>query len=157
VNSDGGGSPAGVAGRLARAVPLLLLDAALVGALAVGRPSGWWLSGPAGTGPWAGALLAPVFLFVVAAEIAVMLATDGRTLPSRLRWLVASQALLVALTPTLYADGGPTLAVTVAGSGLVVAMFVLSFHFLYRNKQVSEATLALLVAWPVAALVTALG
>jgi polyferredoxin len=156
VNSSASG-----AGRVVRrsAVPVLLAlglgDAALLAVLAWVRPSGWLLTAPA-PGAFA-TLLAPAFILAVVAEIGALLWWGRAAVPGQLAWLVATPAVLVALSPSLVAGRGPTLAVSLVGSAVIVAMFVLTFQFLYRHKQLEESNLSLLVGWPFVALLTSLG
>jgi polyferredoxin len=136
---------------------IALLDLALAATLGIVRSSVWLLAAPSGVPAALAPLLTPLLLFVVVVEIVLLLAVEGRSLPARLQWLVAVQAALVALTPTVVAGTNLGLAVSLLGSGLIVAIFVLTFQYLYRNKQVEEATLSMLIGWPFAALLTAAG
>ncbi len=134
---------------------LLLGDAALLAALSWGKASAGFLAAPApGV---AGLLLDPAFLAAVVVEIGLLLWWGQGAVPGRLGWLVGTQAGLVALSPTLVSGGSAALALSLTGSAVIVAMFVLTFQFLYRHKQLEESTLHLLVGWPFVALLTALG
>ncbi len=136
---------------------LAVVDGAIAAALAIApRSAATWAAAPGVPGAVA-PLLSPVFLAIVAAEIALLLVFEGRSLPTRLRWLVAAQIPLIALSPTLVRGGDAGLALSLAGSAVIVAMFVLTFQYLYRQKQVEESVLGLLVAWPFAALLTSMG
>jgi polyferredoxin len=155
VSSSAARGPAPVRAATWLALALVLGDAALLAALGWARPTAWFLAAPA-TGAF-GLLLTPVFLATVVAEIAVLLAWGRAVVPGRLGWLVATQAVLVALSPTFVSGGSPALALSLVGSAVIVAMFVLTFQYLYRHKQLEESTLSLLVGWPIVALLTSLG
>ena len=159
MNSDPAGAPRSDAGRrfVRWVVGLLAIDLGLLlGLGGLHASAGLWAP-PAGVPASIAPLLAPVFLGVVAAEIAVLAVVAGATLPGRLRWLVAAQVPLVALAPTLVHGGAPALAFSLAGSAVIVAIFVLTFQYLYRHKQIDPPTLRLLVAWPFVALLTGAG
>jgi len=134
---------------------LVLGDALLLAALAWTRTSVWFFAEPA-AGAF-GAVLTPAFLVAVVAEIGFLLAWGRHAVPGQLGWLVATQAVLVGLTPTFVRGAGPGLALSLAGSAVIVAMFVLTFQYLYRHKQLEESTVSLLVGWPFVALLTSLG
>jgi polyferredoxin len=158
VSSDPGpGSRGSRRAWLAIVAALVTLDVGFWAALATARASSWIFAGPAGSAGALGPLLAPAFLLLVAVEILTLLLWRGVNLPPRLRWLVAAQAALVGLTPTIVVGDTAALAFSVAGSAVIVAMFVLTFQFLYRSKQLEESTLRLIVGWPFVALLTALG
>jgi hypothetical protein len=134
-----------------------IADATIASVLALARPNLPLLAAGSGLTGLLGAILSPLFVLVVALEIGLLVLRESGGLPPRLRWLVATQVLLVGLTPALLLGGRAGLAAAVGGSGLIVAMFVLTFQFLYRNKQLEEATLSTLVGWPMAALVSSIG
>ncbi len=160
--SSPGGPPPG-AGR--PAVPrwalwvtgLAALDVPLAVVLTLVRAGAGGLAAPAGVPGALSGVLSPLFLLVVATEIVGLALVQGGGLPAYLRALVVAQAALVALTPTLVHGGAAGLALTVAGSGLVAAMLVVSLQYLHRNKQVARRDLAILSLWPLAALLTAMG
>jgi polyferredoxin len=155
VSSSGGRVGRPIARTIPVVLALVLGDAALLLALGLARPTSWLLATPAAGG--FGVLLTPVFLAVVVAEIGALLWWGRGVVPGRLGWLVATQAVLVGLSPTFVTGGNPALALSLVGSAVIVAMFVLTFQFLYRHKQLEESTLSLLVGWPLVALLTALG
>jgi len=112
---------------------------------------------PAGWGLAVGALLAPVFLILAAGEVVVMALLVRPTSDRSLLALLVAQAAILALTPTLFTSPTGSALAAYAGAALVVAMLVVSLQFLYRNKQLHASVLAVLIAWPLAAMVTAAG
>jgi hypothetical protein len=169
VSSDGSGLPAGgnPAAPVAappvdpppvrwpwrsRAVVLGALLAAPLGVAAVLAAAGL-APGSAGSpgDRWLSALLSPIVLAVVAAEILSMVLLLRRGVDPRLRILVGAQAALVLLSPTML--GGRTGALFAAGVGasLAIAMFVVALQYLYRTRELSRPVSGYLVAWTLAA------
>jgi polyferredoxin len=137
------------------ALAVLLIGDVLLGAFLL--VAGWV---PAVSGvpvPWGGlvaVLVSPGFLWAVGAEIVLLALLAYPEADSRLRTLLIAQGALVALTPTSLPLPWWATASTYLGAALIVAMFVTALQFLYRNKQLDSSALALLVRWPLAALVT---
>ncbi len=136
----------------------ILAGAVLLGLLV--HAAGWGAGGVTGVGalgPWVSILLAPAFLWVGGAELLVLAAWGYAESDRTLRLLLASQGLLVLLTPTSLPRAGWAPVSSYLGAALVVAMFVLALQFLYRHKQLGTPWLSLLVRWPFAALLTGAG
>ncbi|MGP8077621.1 MAG: hypothetical protein ACLQD8_01925 [Thermoplasmata archaeon] len=115
---------------------------------------------PGVSSPWAAAaslVLSPGFLLVVFAQIVLLAGAGARGVDYRLKVLLLAQGTIVLLSPTLspHADWG--LGAALAGSAVIVAMFVVALQFLYRTKQISVPVSRYLVGWALAAVVTTAG
>jgi polyferredoxin len=155
VSSNAARAAAPPRGALRALLAVVLGDVAFLVALGVARPASWFLAPPS-SGVF-GLVLTPAFLAAVVVEIGALLWMGRGVVTGQSGWLVATQAVLVALSPTFVRGGDAALALSLVGSAVIVAMFVLTFQYLYRHKQLEESTLSLLVGWPVVALLSSLG
>jgi polyferredoxin len=134
----------------------LAADAAVGTILAVSKLGlGAGVAGPAGMVP--AVLVDPVFLVLVAAQIVVAGLWLYPTSDRWLRTLVVAQGAALLFGPTLLDSSGWAVGSAVAGSAVLVAVFVANFQYLYRHKQLPAPVLGLLVRWPLAALFLASG
>ena len=108
-----------------------------------------------GVGGALSVLVAPGFLAVAGTEVLLLACLAYPESDRSLRLLLASQGLLLLLTPTALGWAPWVSASAYVGAALMVAIFVIALQFLYRHKQLSPPLLGLLVRWPFAALVTA--
>ncbi len=145
-----GATRLGVVVRLGTLAAVNATFLALVVALRLGVPS-------LGAATVLGALLAPEFLAFVVAEIGAVVFVARRAIDRRLLLLLAAEAGLVGLTPTVLSTGAGVEAAAIAGAALAVAMLVVALQYLYRTKELSRPVERFLVGWTIAMLATAAG
>jgi len=122
--------------------------------------AGWGVSStglPGWSGTLVSVLVSPGFLGVLSLEVIVAAWWVYRESNRWLRALLVAQGAVLLFSPTMYRSPTWGVASAVAGSALLVAMFVATFQFLYRHKQLSRRELALLIRGPLAALFLASG
>ncbi|MCI4346314.1 MAG: hypothetical protein L3K07_06125 [Thermoplasmata archaeon] len=103
------------------------------------------------------AVLSPAFLLAAAAQMIAAVLFLPRTVDLRIRGLLAGQAGLLLFGPTTMPLAGWSAISTYLGSALMVAMFVTTLQFIYRQKQLAPSTSRLLVRWSAVAMLTAAG
>ena len=108
-------------------------------------------------GALVGVLVAPTFLVASGVVIVLFAVLVYPESDRSLRLLLVAQGVLVLLTPTVGPGGWWPTASAFVGTAVIVALLVVALQFLYRHKQVAPSLLALLVRWPLAALVTGAG
>jgi polyferredoxin len=116
---------------------------------------------PGSPGPWwavvARALVAPSFAGAVAAEMVALAVLARVRWDARIVALVAGQVAVVLLTPTIPLGLARDGAFAYVGAALLVALFVTTLQYLYRNKQIGATLFRYLVGWTFAATIVAAG
>jgi polyferredoxin len=77
------------------------------------------------------------FLFTMAAEMALTAYFLRREIPRSLLAIVGSQAVIMSLTPTAISTNSWESISIYGGSSAMVVLFVFTFEYLYRNKEVN--------------------
>jgi polyferredoxin len=101
--------------------------------------------------------VSPLFLGVLAVEVVVAGAWVYRESDRWLRGLIVAQGVVLLFSPTMDRSTAGGMVSAVAGSAVLVGMFVATFQYLYRHKQLSRRDLALLIRGPLGALFLASG
>jgi len=81
------------------------------------------------------------FIFMMSAEMGITLFVIRRRLPKTLVWIAASQTIIMILSPTAIGSSLWTSISLVAGSAVMVFLFIYVFEFLYKNRTVSSGIL----------------
>jgi polyferredoxin len=77
----------------------------------------------------------------MSAEMGITLFVIRRRLPKTLVWIAASQTIIMILSPTAIGSSLWTSISLVAGSAVMVFLFIYVFEFLYKNRTVSSGIL----------------
>jgi len=81
------------------------------------------------------------FIFMMSAEMGITLFFIKGRLPKPLVWIMASQTIIMILSPTAIDNYLWTSISLVAGSGIMVFLFIYVFEFLYKNRITSSGIL----------------
>ena len=82
-----------------------------------------------------------LFIFMNSAEMAITLFFISKRMPKAFSWLIASQVIIMVLSPTAIVNSvwaGLSLAV---GSGIMTFLFIYIFKFLHKNQTLSKGIL----------------
>ena len=81
------------------------------------------------------------FIFMMSAEMAITLFFIRNRLPKALGIIMASQTIIMALSPTAIANTVWTNFSLVAGSAVMIFLFIYIFEFIYKNRTISSGIL----------------
>jgi polyferredoxin len=81
------------------------------------------------------------FIFMMSAEMGITLFFIRGRLPKPLVWITASQTIIMILSPTAIGNSLWTSISPVAGSAVMVFLFIYVFEFLYKNRTTSSGIL----------------
>ena len=81
------------------------------------------------------------FIFMMSAEMGITLFFIRGRLPKSLVWIMASQIIIMILSPTAIDNSLWTSISLVAGSAVMVFLFIYVFEFLYKNRTTSSGIL----------------
>ena len=81
------------------------------------------------------------FIFMMSAEMGITLFFIRGRLPKPLVWIMASQTIIMILSPTAIGNSLWTSISLVAGSAVMVFLFIYVFEFLYKNRTTSSGIL----------------
>ena len=81
------------------------------------------------------------FIFMMSAEMGMTLFFIRGRLPKPLAWIMASQTIIMILSPTAIDNSLWTSISLVAGSAVMVFLFIYVFEFLYKNRTTSSGIL----------------
>jgi polyferredoxin len=81
------------------------------------------------------------FIFMMSAEMGVTLFFIRGRLPKPFVWIMASQTIIMILSPTAIENSFWTNVSLVAGSAVMVFLFIYVFEFLYKNRTTSSGFL----------------
>ncbi len=81
------------------------------------------------------------FIFMMSAEMGITLFFIRSRLPKPLIWIMASQTIIMILSPTAIDNSLWTSISLVAGSAVMVFLFIYVFEFLYKNRTTSSGIL----------------
>ena len=81
------------------------------------------------------------FIFMMSAEMGITLFFIRGRLPKPLVWIMASQTIIMILSPTAIDNSLWTSISLVAGSAVMVFLFIYVFEFLYKNRTTSSGIL----------------
>ena len=112
------------------------------------------LSGTASTGTAPGAIYSAVvsstasywFVFTMTAEMALTLFALRKKFPAGVREVVAAQAAIMFLSPTAIADPSWANSALLAGSAVMIVLFIYVFEFLFRNRTLGRGVMNYLVS-----------
>ncbi len=114
---------------------------------------GWTFALVAGTVKAAGGLTAVYsalvsssssywFVFTMAAEMGITLFLMRKRFPKGLGWVVAAQSAVMLFSPTAIATTGWADFSLIAGSVVMIVLFIYLFEFLYKNRTAGSGTLS---------------
>ena len=81
------------------------------------------------------------FIFTMASEMAITLFWVRKRFPRGIAWIVAAQTAIMFLSPTAINGSGWANFSLLAGSAVMIVLFVYVFEFLYKNRTSNRATL----------------
>ncbi len=81
------------------------------------------------------------FIFMMSAEMGITLFFIRGRLPKPLIWIMAAQTIIMILSPTAIGNSLWTSISLVAGSAVMVFLFIYVFEFLYKNRTTSSSIL----------------
>ena len=81
------------------------------------------------------------FIFTTSAEMAITLFFVRNRLPKEFSWLIASQVIIMALSPTTIANSVWASASLAAGSAIMTFLFINIFKSLYKNPTLNKGIL----------------
>src|SRR5208337_4030548 len=81
------------------------------------------------------------FIFMMSAEMGITLFFIRGRLPKPLVWIMAAQTIIMILSPTAIGNSVWTGISLVAGSAVMVFLFIYVFEFLYKNRTTSSGIL----------------
>ncbi len=81
------------------------------------------------------------FIFMMSAEMGITLFFIRGRLPKPLIWIMACQTIIMILSPTAIGNSLWTNISLVAGSAVMVFLFIYVFEFLYKNRTTSSGIL----------------
>jgi polyferredoxin len=81
------------------------------------------------------------FIFTMSSEMAITFYFIRKTLPKGFSRIVAAQTLIMVLSPTAIADHLWAAFSLVAGSAVMIVLFIYLFEFLYKNRVLSSGFL----------------
>ena len=82
-----------------------------------------------------------LFIFMNSAEMAITLFFIRKRLPKELSWLIASQVIIMILSPTAIINSAWASLSLAAGSAIMTFLFIYIFKFLYGSKTLSKGIL----------------
>jgi polyferredoxin len=85
------------------------------------------------------------FMFTMASEMAITLLLVRKKFPRGIGWVVAAQTAVMFLSPTAISNSGWARFSLVAGSAVMIVLFIYVFEFLYRNRGLNRGVLNYLV------------
>jgi polyferredoxin len=85
------------------------------------------------------------FVFTMASEMVITLLLMRKSFPKSIGWIVAAQTAIMFLSPTAITTSGWADFSLLAGSAVMIVVFIYIFEFLYRNRTLNSATLSYLV------------
>jgi polyferredoxin len=86
------------------------------------------------------------FIFTMASEMAITLFMMRKGLPGGIGWIVAAQVAVMCLSPTAVSNPDWANFSLLAGSLVMIFLFIYIFEFLYKNRTMSQGTLNYLVS-----------
>ena len=81
------------------------------------------------------------FIFMMSAEMAITFFFVRNRLPRAFSWIVASQIIIMILSPTAISNPAWANVSLVAGSGVMIFLFIYIFEFMYKNRTISSGIL----------------
>jgi len=85
------------------------------------------------------------FIFTMSFEMAITLLFIWRRLPKGVSWILAAQILVMFLSPTAISSPSWANFSLIAGSVVMILMFIYIFEFLYKSRAMSPGTMYYLV------------
>ena len=85
------------------------------------------------------------FIFMMSAEMAITFFFVRNRLPRAFSWIVASQIIIMILSPTAISNPAWANVSLVAGSGVMIFLFIYIFEFMYKNRTISSGILKYLL------------
>ena len=85
------------------------------------------------------------FIFMMSAEMAITFFFIRNRLPKAFSWIVASQIIIMILSPTAIASSLWANFSLAAGSAVMIFLFIYIFHFMYKNRTISSGVLKYLL------------
>ncbi len=81
------------------------------------------------------------FVFMMTAEMAITFFFIRNRLPRAFSWIVASQIIIMTLSPTAFANPFWASLSLAAGSAVMIFLFIFIFDFMYKNRAISSGIL----------------
>ena len=81
------------------------------------------------------------FIFMTSAEMAITFFFVRNRLPKAFSWIIASQIIIMILSPTTIANSFWASFSLAAGSAVMIFLFVYIFEFMYKNRSISSGIL----------------
>jgi polyferredoxin len=85
------------------------------------------------------------FVFTMASEMAMTLFLVRKSFPRSMAWVVAAQTAIMFLSPTAISNTSWADFSLLAGSAVMIVLFIYIFELLYKNRTLNSATLNYLV------------
>ena len=86
------------------------------------------------------------FIFMMSAEMAITFFFIKKRLPRAFRWIIASQIIVMILSPTAIANSFWANLSLVAGSAVMIFLFIYIFEFMYKNRSINSGILNYLLS-----------